>query len=202
MATSDVEIINQALVKLGARVINSLSEDTKPSRIAATTYAHLRDSVMEAHPWNFAMKRALLAADIDAPAWGSSLQFTLPADCLRVWKAMNLDKYKVEGGKLIPGTYEDRYNMYTTLSVTVENPLRITYISQVTTPSSYTNLFIETLAARLAMEWAVTLTADSKYYDTFAALYFNKLAEARSLDSQESIPDDVYADDFNRSRLD
>ncbi len=64
MAT-DEEIVNLALVQIGADRITSLTQETKNAREANAIYDLVRDATLRAHPWNFAIKRvALNTADV------------------------------------------------------------------------------------------------------------------------------------------
>jgi hypothetical protein len=201
MATSHVDIVNQALVKLGTRLIASFGEESKPARVASASYYHLRDTVLEAYPWTFALRRAELYADSVKPVFGPNDQFTLPADCLQLNKIEDLSRYKVEGDKILPGYLGDEYNSIYSANTTYPNPLQITYISRIEDVTKYSTLFIEALAARLTQEWAVTLRAnDEEMVKTAAILYQDKVAEARSLDAVRGIPDDIVANDWSLSR--
>lgn len=59
MAT-DLEIINSALIKLGAGLITSdqkTNGSTKEARLGVERLPHVRKSILRSHPWNFAIKR-------------------------------------------------------------------------------------------------------------------------------------------------
>lgn len=61
MATDAVAICNSALLKIGTEKITSLSDNTKRAIICNEQYAKIRDQVLRAHPWNFAIKRVTLS---------------------------------------------------------------------------------------------------------------------------------------------
>ena len=56
--TADYQIVNLALTRLGDLRIASLSDATAAGQAANAIYAALRDEVLRAHPWNFAVQRA------------------------------------------------------------------------------------------------------------------------------------------------
>jgi hypothetical protein len=56
--TADFQIVNLALTRLGDLRIASLSDATAAGEAATAVYAALRDEVLRAHPWNFAIQRA------------------------------------------------------------------------------------------------------------------------------------------------
>lgn len=59
---SDLDIANRALSRLGAARINSTGDDTKNARAVASALATVRDEVLVDHPWNCAVKRAVVYA--------------------------------------------------------------------------------------------------------------------------------------------
>lgn len=61
MATSDVEICNSALAKLGAESITSLSDTTRRAVLCNRQYDKIRKKMLRMHPWNFAIKRVWLS---------------------------------------------------------------------------------------------------------------------------------------------
>ena len=71
---STVDICNLALQRLGAKPISSLSDDSTAARECNRVYDHARDSELRSHPWNFARKRASLAASSTVPAFGYDFQ--------------------------------------------------------------------------------------------------------------------------------
>lgn len=191
--SADVDIVNAALVKLGEQTIASLSEDVKPARLASFIYADVRDAVLRAHPWNFALKRALLAASTAAPTWGYVYAYNLPADpdyCLRALTVNGENQYsgkwKVEGRQIL-----------TDLGA----PLKLLYISRATVVDDWDALFREALSARLAAELAEPLGKATSLQEAMVRLYGDKLGEARSSDGQEGVPDLIEADLWTDARL-
>ena len=67
MATTFVEIANRAITYLGGDTITSLEDDTKEGRACLRLYEQSRDQLLRDHPWNFSIKRAVLAANTTAP---------------------------------------------------------------------------------------------------------------------------------------
>src|SRR5690606_8900414 len=84
---SQTDIANMALLHLGDHVVTSIDDgENEAARKLKAAWDIRRDEVLPDHPWNFALARASLAADLAAPAFGWQRAFTLPADpcCLRV----------------------------------------------------------------------------------------------------------------------
>ena len=167
---STVEICNGALNQLGATTILSLTEDSKNARLCNSRYTQVRDSVFRSHPWNCLQKRVELAADTDAPAWGFSYAYTLPADCLRLLRILDYDSnYKVEGRKILSNT----------------SGMKILYIGRITDPNEYDELLRETLSASLAADIAFAVTSNNTTATNMYNLFQDKLKDARFVDSTE-----------------
>ncbi|MBD9459118.1 hypothetical protein IB241_15655 [Pseudomonas sp. PDM05] len=85
MATG-VSICSNALLMLGSQTINDFADQTNLDRakLCSNLYPTVRDDLLRSHPWNCCIKRVVLAPDAEAPAFGYSHAFELPADFSRV----------------------------------------------------------------------------------------------------------------------
>jgi|TARA_B100000029_G_scaffold116287_1_gene109076 hypothetical protein len=191
---SVVDICNGALNQLGASTILSLTEDSKNARLCNSRYTQVRDSIFRSHPWNCLQKRVELAADTDAPAWGFSYAYTLPADCLRLLRILDYDSnYKVEGRKILSNT----------------STMKILYIGRITDPNEYDELLRETLSAALGADIAFAVTSNNQTATNMYNLFQDKLKDARFVDSTEGqnidqdlgMSDQVDAGTFINSRF-
>lgn len=88
-ATTDAEIVNQALVAIGeGQFVNDLDEESQPARVAKVIFARTRDALLERFQWPFANKRATLA-ELSSPTTetayardGWDYTYALPGDCI------------------------------------------------------------------------------------------------------------------------
>ena len=187
---SDVGIANAALRKLGQAPITAFSENSKAARLANERFAELRDELLFRHPWNFARKRASLAASATAPAWGFTNAFPLPTDYIRMYEVNGEDeetgKWKVEDGSIV-----------TDLAAELE----ILDVYQVTDANRMSAGFREALASVLAADWAEDLTGDDSVVTKKEQKARFAVAQARSNDGQEGIPDRLEADEWLNARL-
>ena len=181
MAT-EIDIINNALTKIGAATIATLSDSSREGRLANRTYNDLRDDVLRDYQWNFATKRFSIAANATAPLWEYDNAYTLPSDFLRLTGLNN------------PSNYDYRIEMDDSgnrIVVTdISSPLQGVYIARVSNAEQMDPKFREALSARLAMEWAEPLTASGTLLTKMTQLYQQKMADARTVDGAE--------DSFNR----
>jgi hypothetical protein len=188
VATSWTEVVNLALIDIGADRITSLDDDSNRASLGATLYPQARDEVLRAHPWNSATARARLAALATAPAFGFAKQYQLPADCLRVLRVNDADaedQWKVEGRVLL---------------CDLGAPLDILYVQRVADPSQLDPLLVSAIAAQLAMRLARALYQSDTMAENARRLYERRLQEARSMDGQEGGGDRIVADYFVRAR--
>lgn len=186
MATSAVEICNEALALVGAAPITSLGQQTTEARLLNSLYTPTRDQLLTSHPWNFATKRVTLAADADAPTFGWGYRFALPADCLRVLGTDldSEDKWKIENGFLLSDS----------------SSVSIKYISKITTEATFSINFCEALAYKLASKIAYPLVQSSTLAKSLFDLYVTHLRDARSMDAQEGSVEQVEANEWINSR--
>lgn len=149
---SQIEICNQALTKIGANRITSLSDTSKQAKTLAAIFDIKRDAELAAHPWSFAITRASIPASTTAPAFGWSKSFPLPAGFLRMvevgesyvmYQSDSMELFHLEGNAILCNE---------------GSPLRIRYVQRITNTGLFSPLFVETLACRLAAEVAEDLT--------------------------------------------
>lgn len=187
---SDVEIANAAFRKLGQAPITAFTEDSKAARLANERFAELRDGLLFQHPWNFAIKRRSLAASATAPVWGYAAAYPLPTDYIRMHEVNGEDegtgRWKVEDGAVVTD---------------LEAPLEVRYVYRVTDANRMSVGFREALASVLAADWAEDITGDNNVVNTMERKSRVKVAQMRSNDGQEGIPDQFESDDWVNARL-
>jgi len=155
--TSQVDIANRALTKLGASRIISFGDDNKQSRAILSMFDIVRDAELRSHIWSFSVKRDSLPALTSTPAWGFSYEYQMPSDSLRLlmvndiyngpsmedYRNQPVADYSLEGNKILAN---------------FAAPLKIRYVSRVTDTTQWDSMFVEAFACRLAMELAEDLT--------------------------------------------
>lgn len=190
---SQVEIANLALNLLGQESILTLTDNNARARACNLTYEPIRDSLLEAPPpWNFATKRVALTATLtDAPAFGFTNAFALPADYKAFIRLEDLtDQFRIEqddtAGQII---------------VTDLSTVNLVYIAKVTDPSKWPQLFIDVIAARMAMEMAIRLTGKLALRDRMAQEFEYKLSEARVTDARQSPIEQITGTSWLNARV-
>lgn len=179
MAASETTICNLALGKLGARRIIALDEESTEARACLLHYAETRDEVLRHHRWNFAIKRETLVELAIPPAFGWSIQYELPTDCLRVFELNGWNPARR------PGLWEIEGN----LLLTNETEAKIRYISRVTDCNFFDSIFVEALTLKLASKIAMPINGSPNMQGQFLGEYEKVTgARARRTDAFESNP--------------
>lgn len=199
---SEVAIANRALTWIGDKTITDFNENTNQARTIATVYQQCRDDLVADYPWTFAMKRALLPALAEAPAYQYNVQYQLPDDCFRVWEVNNgwaendLYAWGWSGGN-IPGGVPAGYNPYNISDYMIEGrvlltniraPLPIRYVSIVEDSTQFPPLFVSTLACRLAIESCVRVTGSSAGIPDLEARQQTYIRRAKKSDAMQKPP--------------
>lgn len=197
MAVSAVSISNMALSLIGNKsfLITSLSEASEPARQCLLWYEPIRDATLQAHPWNFAIRRAELAQISDTPAYGYAYAYALPDDYLKVVQTdvaeEGMDEnYRVEG--LLGST--------TRVLLSDEGEVSIEYIAKITDPNAFSPTFVQALVTHLASVICTPLTDSQSRAKELKEAYKEIVREARSVDAQEGTPRGIYADTWLNAR--
>lgn len=197
MSYSEVDICNLALTRIGHGQITALSEDSKAGDLCTLHYPMCRDSLLRSHPWNFAVRRAALAASATyTPEFEFDYYFPIPTDCLRVirtdFEASGSSSTAVYGFPGISGYVNDivpyRLESHSALGRVIacsESSLEIEYIAKITDAAQFDELFVDVLAQRLASEISVAFTDTQTMTKMLWEVYQSKLVEARMIDAQE-----------------
>jgi hypothetical protein len=188
---SVTSICNLALARIKAPSITSISEDTNQGRLCNIMYEPCRDACLEAHPWNFAIKRATLASDATAPNHEFDYRFAVPDDFLRL----------VRTGIEAEGYDDIAYRVENGFILINESTLEIEYIAKITDPNVYSATFIDMLAQRLAAELAIPFADNANLAQSMWQIYDTKLREARLSDAQQGTPREYSAGPWLTARL-
>lgn len=175
---SKIGLWKMAANMLGELALSSVDDDSRIARLLADEYDQARDSELRKHHWNFAIKRAGLAADLEPPGFGWARSFTLPSDYIALLPVTTDGQgtspslaYVLEGQKIL---------------CDAKAPLRIRYVFRETREGYFDPLFADALAASLALRISHNITGKSSYVDRINALYERAVSTARLNDAIES----------------
>jgi len=187
MATSEVAICNSAIAKIGGERLVALTDQSVRGRLFNEQYSKIRDELLYAHPWKFAIKRNQPAQIVEAPGSLYESRYQLPADCLRVLSVSDYSdvSWTVENGYLI----------------TNQSDPVIYYVAKIIDVSKFTPGFSETLSAKLAADLCYSLVQSVTLRQQLIQEYEKQLRVVRSYNAQEMSPPRVVADNWLRSWL-
>lgn len=185
MAAVTVEdVANMSLGILVEAPIDSLDDNTKAGRLLNLHYETTRQSELMKNPWSFAIFRVELDADDTAPTSDEfRYGYGVPDDALRVLPLTDTGEssglripFKQEGGLILTN---------------YSGPRLVRYIGNLTDPADWDPLFVEALAARLAMKIAMPLTNKPSVLQGAQVVYNEAISEARRVNS--IVASSVYA---------
>lgn len=187
MASTDADICNIALGRIGQRQFIGALSDANSTEAATCTvfYNNDRDSVLEQFPWQFATARAELTSPANVTRTGWSFVYQLPADCLF---ARYID---------VPGaTFERRDQRipfvlegdptFKKLLLCNLSTVELVYTQAVTDPNLFSALFVDLLAWRLAVDLALALPIKPQVAKSMQDGLTAAMAMAAKIDWQQS----------------
>ena len=182
---SSTEICNQALILLGQEPIITLDDSTKQSRLCKRLYQPVLEALLRAYPWTFAIKRRILARDLEMPEFGYIYQYTLPSECLRI-VSVNIpdDEYVIEKNKILTDHYD----------------VRLRYVGMTDSANDFDAQFVQVLAHRLAKTMCQALTADQDLFVKLSQVESQLIMLAQNTNAIETTPQPVVEGPWIPSR--
>lgn len=188
-----VAIANLALGWLGqATRITTFEDATKPAQIIKEQFAGLRDACLEDADWTFATGRLVIPKDPNAPLFDYDARYQLPGQVLRVITCSpggaggTLDAFAAsmlppDDGQGLEWAKEGCF------IVTVGTPtsIKVKAIVRAEDPNEWSPGFCQALAARIASDLAVPLTANRSLQDDMWKLYKLKRDAAATNDGRQ-----------------
>ena len=181
-------IWNLALDTIREAAVQDQATNSAPMKWLNRNYEHARDVLLQSYPWNFAIERHSLASDgaFDPDTYDWRYRYALPNGWLRVLPMAYLGQ---RNGQLIPHEIMGQY-LYTDYVA----PARVRLVMRKTDPGEFSPLFVEALAAKLALGMANKFTAKNKYIELAGNMLNQAVAKAEEIDTFEgsALPIDNY----------
>ena len=174
MATSNIDVVNRALMLIGAKPIVSFNEESQNARIMKRLWETCLKGFLSRCLWTFATKRALLSTSTDTPAWttnGEEYVYQKPSDCIRIFgRNMTSAMLRIEGNQILSDS----------------SGLGILYVFYQDDITKFSASAIEALADKLASEAAFAVLNDAKKAEFLLQKYNSiTLPDAMVENSQE-----------------
>lgn len=167
-----VTICNMALMAAGIPAVTSFEDNNNNAKLCKSFYPVLRDRVLRDHTWSFAAASCHLQQTAEeSPDPQFPVVTVLPGDLIRIVELQSGNPYKNFGGRLL---------------VQQKGELLI-YVRRVEDPNLFDEAFVEALQNLLSAELCLSASRDIQMAQYFKNEYAQKLAIARSIDSQENV---------------
>ena len=181
--TTDLNIANMALTKIGARLIASFEANSQEARTCSALLDQSRKAALRAYPWNFASKNQTLAA-IDVPdgyeKWGYAYGY--PSDYVRALAIHD------GGGGEYPydlAVYKNDAGSNVRIILTDLEAAYLNYTALITDPGLYDSQFIESFVLYLAKEISWPLTKKHSVESAMLQKYMLSVPKAQTADAEE-----------------
>ena len=188
MAASKVAIANGALQRLGAKRIESLTQDHPNARTMNAAYEPVRRALLRKYDWGFAIARDSIAADGTGPVWGDWDRYTKPNNFIRLLRDN-------ESGQAVDWKIEGNYILSADGS-----PLEIRYIADIDDPNLYDSLFIEALECALAERCCEEVTGSTSKASKMKKDFDGAIDEAKRIGAIEQPAQDFPEDEWVAAR--
>ena len=171
-----VTIANMAAARIGTETrISSPDDDRFVARTIKAAWDINRQAAIRDGAWNFAVRRAELAAESDPEKviYPWEYGFPLPEACLRLIEVLgqSRDDYSLEGDTILANTI---------------GPLNIRYLVDVTEPALWDAAFTESFALRLAWRTGRRIAGSAFDQDQCGLEYRQTLSAAKRIDAREN----------------
>lgn len=176
MALNDVALASRALIKIGAAPISSFDDGTAESEIAGALFSPVRDGLLSAYGWSFAIGQLELTELQTAPLADYDHAFALPNDFLRALSAGTGDKGRGLNYRIARGALH-----------TNSDKVILTYIFR-PEEEEFPPYFDQAIIARLAAELTIPITESTSRAESMFRIAENEYKRARQIDAQQDTP--------------
>lgn len=165
MATSDIQVCNIALLRVGQRQAISSLNDTSDEAIACNAlYSEARDRLLAEYGWKFAKSRAALAelATVTRAEW--DYVYSLPADCLVPLYVTSEDGQRAPSPDVrIPFELEYESSLTSQVLMTDQVDAWLVYTAAIESVGLFPPHFVDALAWVLAADLALGLPVKPQF---------------------------------------
>jgi len=179
---SKLDIINNALLMVGAETIQTLTDSSREARVAAAIYDTTKEDIISRHPWNFSLGQAQLAQIAATPLFGFDHAYQLPVDP----KAIRVIR---------KNTPRNDYRILEDKLYTDDNEVEILYQFD-PGEQNYPAYFVRLFEYEIAKIFSFALMQDETQAQIFEGLMTKQMRAARTIDSQSSPSRELDSSEF------
>ena len=187
---SDIEIVNRALILLGAEPIGSLDDHNKTARVMSGLLPQTKRTVLNEFPFTFALRIEPLTRASGSIS-GYSYVFSKPSNALNVSRVYGSDTFK--------GTSEFRV-VGNLIGANISSG-SVEYTAYVDDVSSWPQHIQECLATRLASDAATSLTGQPQLAVSLLQKYMALANHAAQTSVNEENISPVRSSDYVSGRM-
>tara|TARA_R110000787_G_scaffold35454_4_gene91069 strand:+ start:54 stop:626 length:573 start_codon:yes stop_codon:yes gene_type:complete len=177
-----IQIINNALIRLGEPAIDSLTNPNNIIQGVVSIYDMIIEDSLAVHPWKFALKTATLTESPEDPITDNySYTYNKPADLIQPWRnhPLSLD-YKIQGNLIYSN---------------INAPWKWMYVAH-TEPAFFPEYFALYISFRLASEAAMLLTQTMDQVSLWESKAEKQLMKAQNRDATMQPNDAIQNNDY------
>ena len=176
MSVHAIELVNRALVKLGASPIQSFDDISAGAKIAKTLYEPTLAGMLSGYAWRFASKQQVLSRLLARPVSDFNFAYQLPNDFIRALSA----------GESIKGRGLKYRIMDNRLHCDAGHVV-LTYIYR-PVEANFPPFFTDAFIAKLATEFCLPITESVSRMEVLGKIAERALINARHVDSMQDTP--------------
>jgi len=190
--SSYVAVANLAATKIGSEArITSPDDDRLVARTIKAVWDIERRAAIRDGAWNFAMRRAELAAESlsGGVPYPWTYSFPLPAESVRLIEVLNLSSradYQLEGNSIL---------------CDAAGPLYIRFMVDEPEPALWDELFVEAFACRIAITIGARIAGTNFNQIAAERAYADALSRAKRVDARENPPFEQEESDWIIARM-
>jgi len=170
---SETSICNQALSYLGTKRITSIDEASRTAEHCRDHYPFVRDAVIEDRYWSFARARDISTVN-NKDAFSNLFAHPMPQEWLQVFY-VHADACETP----VHWEREGRFILCDASTVYMKG------VRRVVDTGFFSNMFVQTLATRLAADLAIPITENRNLQADYWNLYGVKLSQAAARDGMQ-----------------
>lgn len=176
MALTDIALASRALIRIGAAPITSFDDGTAESEIAGALFGPVRDALLSAYGWSFAVGQLVLGQLNTPPLADYRHAYALPNDFLRAISAGTGGRGRGLNYRIARGALH-----------TNADDVLLTYIFR-PEEEEFPPYFDAVLIARLAAEFTIPVTENTSRAEAMYRLADDEYQRARQIDAQQDTP--------------
>ena len=161
--SSWLDLCNNCLVRLNRQQMQSLTEGSTASNVCSQALPMTVSHILSQNDWKSARKRASIAPQAEAPAFGYERKFRIPNDFIRLVEIVDCDDWQREGAYILSN----------------DSAIRMIYIAVPEQPGELDPLLQEAITCSLTANLAMSLISDSTIVSAWQSKAELALARAR-----------------------